>query len=129
MPRYIQPPELTPFAQVLLDYMWNRRNPTQAPLGVAQLAARLGVPRQNVNNWIARGTVPTFEVILAVLARLDIPLRTLYDAYQRAGLTVPRWDERDTTANAPASSEISEAPAISRSRKPTAIPISPDDDK
>ncbi len=121
MPRYVQPTELTPFAQLLVDYMWNRRSPTQPPLGVAQLAARLSLPRQNVNNWIVRGTVPTFEVILEVLARLNIPLRELYDAYQRAGLTVPQWDKHDTAAHAPASSENA---AISRSRKPTAIPIS-----
>lgn len=125
MPRYTQPTELTPFAQVLVDYMWNRRSPTRAPMAVPQLASKLGVPRQNVSNWIYRGTVPNFEVVLAVLAGLNIPLRALYDAYQRAGLTVPRWDEQDTAStNAPASSGN---PAIPRNRKPTAVPISPDD--
>lgn len=127
MPRYTQPTELTPFARVLVDYMWNWRSPTRAPMNVPNLAAKLGVPRQNVSNWIYRGTVPTFEIILAVLARLNIPLRALYDAYQRAGVTVPRWDEHDTAStNAPANSGN---PAIPRSRKPTAIPtISYDDD-
>lgn len=126
MPRNTQPTELTPFARVLVDYMWNRRSPTRPPMNVPQLATKLGVPRQNVSNWIYRGTVPNFEVVLAVLARLNIPLRALYDAYQHAGLTVPRWDEHDTAStNAPAGSEN---PAIPRNRKPTAIPISRDDD-
>jgi DNA-binding phage protein len=123
MPRYAQPSELTPFAQVLIDYMWNRRRPTQAPLGVTQLADKLGMPRQNVNNWIYRGTVPTFEVVLAVLVRLDIPLRQLYDAYQRTGLPVPRWDEDDTASEASASGGN---PAISRSRKATTLAMNPD---
>jgi hypothetical protein len=120
MPRYREAPELTPFAQVLIEYMWNRRNPTSAPLAAPQLAARLGMPRQNVYNWIYRGTVPTFEIILAVLARLDIPLRELYDAYQRAGLPVPRWDDSGASANVPTTSEN---PPISRSRRPTALPV------
>ena len=118
MPKYIDPVELTPFAQVLTDYMWNRRRPGRAPMAIPQLAAKLDMPHQNVRNWIYRSTVPTIEIILAVLARLDIPMRALYDAYAQAGLPVPRWDEHDTNRPHLAADNL---PVIPRSRKHTTI--------
>lgn len=86
---------------------------------VPQLAAKLGIPRQNVHNWIYRAGVPSFEIILGVLARLDIPLQTLYTAYARAGITVPRWDE-----NSPPLAPLAEQPPINYGKhRPTTIPI------
>lgn len=107
MPRYQEAEAMTPFAQVLTDYMWNRRPANRPPMTTSILAAKLGVPRQSVNTWIYRGTVPPIETILLVLAQLDIPLRVLYDTYKRAGLSVPRFDISD------------QEPPIVQPRKPT----------
>lgn len=119
MPRIAEPTALTPFAMVLTNYMWNKRPPNRQPLTTPQLAVRLGVPRQSVNNWIYKGNVPPIEAILAVLAQLDIPLRELYDAYKHAGLTVPRWDEADTEGP----QIVSGKSVAERTKKQTAIAI------
>ena len=123
MPRIAEPTELTPFAIVITNYMWNRRPPNRRPLTTSQLAARLGVPRQSVNNWVYKGNVPTIEAVLAILAQLDIPLRELYDAYRNAGIAVPRWDESDP--NAPI---IHGAHVVDRRGKQTTGPIPQDED-
>lgn len=120
MPRVAEMKELTPFAAVLVDYMWNRRRPNQRPLTTSQLAVRLGVPRQSVNNWIYSGNVPPLEAVFAVLAKLDIPMRALFDAYRLSGLPVPRWDEGD--AHGPYDDQAGRTFA-EHTRKPTTFPI------
>lgn len=120
MPRVAEMKELTPFAAVLVDYMWNRRRPNQRPLTTSQLAVRLGVPRQSVNNWIYSGNIPPLEAVFAVLAKLDIPMRALYDAYRLSGLPVPRWDEHDTSG--PYQDQAGRT-FTEHTKKPTTIPI------
>lgn len=120
MPRYAElPDEMTPFGQLLIDYMWNKRPPNRPPLSPNQLAIKLGVPKQNTNNWLFRASLPPFETMMAVLAKLDIPLRDLYDAYKRAGILMPRWDEHDTALPAPS---LADLPPTPRTRKATAVP-------
>lgn len=116
MPRYIEPETATPFGKVLVDYMWSRR----PPLGAVQLAVRLRIPKQSVTNWVMRGSSPSLETILYVLAKLDIPLRTLYDAYKSAGLSVPRFD--DTSKEPPIVREERDT----GQRKETRIPVALD---
>jgi hypothetical protein len=118
MPRITEPAELTPFAMVLTDYMWNRRPAHRQPMTTPQLAVRLSIPRQSVNNWIYKGNVPPLETVLAVLAQLDIPHSALYDAYRNAGLSVPRWNERDTRGP-----QLIQGSVETRTRKQTTIPI------
>lgn len=122
MPKYSEPRELTPWAQVLTDFMWNQRSPRRPPLNVPQLAVRLGMPRQNVGAWIYRNVVPSFEIMMAVLARLNIPLRTLYDAYATAGLPMPAWDA-SAAATTPTPADEEELPEIPRRRSSTALPV------
>ncbi len=119
MPRYPEmPQEMTPFAKVLVDYMWNRR----PPMTTHQLAIKLGVPKQSTSNWVVRNVLPPFETIMAILARLDIPLSTLYAAYKSAGILMPRWDEQDTDSPA----DRANLPPTPRTRKATAVPIALD---
>lgn len=120
MPRYPEMPDtITPFGRVLIDYMWNRR----PPMTTHQLAIKLGVPKQSTSNWVVRGVLPPFETIMAVLAKLDIPLSTLYSAYKEAGILMPRWDQQDT-AELPSAKEM---PPTPRTRKATVVPIQLDD--
>jgi CI repressor-like protein len=126
MPRYGEPPEaMTPFAQVLVNYMWNRRPWNRPPLTAPQLAVKIGVPKQSITNWILRGSVPPFETILIILAKLGISMRELYDAYAAAGLAVPAWDDAELArlaeAGAPAPTEVPDTP---RRRKPTTVTTS-----
>ncbi len=123
MPHYTQPPEkMTPFAQLLVDYMWNKRPRNSPPLSYSQLAVRLGIPKQSISNWILRGSVPPLDTVMIVLAKLHIPLRDLYDAYSQSGLTVPAWDQAQL-ATMLAQEEEPDLPATPRSRQPAAVPI------
>jgi hypothetical protein len=116
MPRYPEMPEqMTPFAKVLVDYMWNRR----PPMTTHQLAIKLGVPKQSTSNWVMRNVVPPFETIMAILAKLDIPMSVLYDAYKSAGILMPRWDAQDTDSPA----DRGKLPPTPRTRKATAVPV------
>lgn len=130
MPQYTEPPQhMTPFAQVLVDYMWNKRPRNSPPLSYSQLAIRLGIPKQSVSNWILRGSVPPLDTIMVILAKLRIPLRDLYNAYVQSELPAPAWDAADLariTAAEQASQESgatpTDEPATPRKRKPaTAI--------
>lgn len=119
MPRYTEPESATPFGKVLVDYMWSRR----PPVGAVQLAVRLGIPKQSVTNWVMRGSSPSLETMLYVLAKLDIPLRVLYDAYKNAGLSVPRFDL--SSADAP----IITPEGITGQRKETRVPVAAEPDE
>lgn len=120
MPRYAEPPEqMTPFAKLLVNYMWNERPPNRPPLSPHQVAIRIGASQQNLSNWIFRSSLPPFETIMEVLARLDIPLRALYDAYMSAGIPMPRWDADDP--NKPSVSPGKPA-TMRTTRKPVTVP-------
>lgn len=114
---------MTPWAQVLTDYMWNRRPANRPPMTTSILAAKLGINRTSVNTWIYRGAVPPIETILLVLAQLDIPLRTLYDAYSKAGLSVPRWDASDAEQPVIRRKETPQTSGGRRSRTQTRVPV------
>jgi hypothetical protein len=128
MPQYTEPPaNMTPFAQVLVDFMWNKRPRNTPPISYNQLAIRLDVPKQSVSNWILRGSVPPLDTIMVILARLHIPLRDLYDAYVQSDLPTPAWDAEeqarinaDIEANGPLND-----PVTPRKRKPAKAPILP----
>ena len=120
MPQYTEPPEnVTPFAQVLIDYMWNRRPRNRPPMTYTQLAVRLGVPKQSISNWILRGSVPPLDTIFIIMAKLGIPLSTLYSAYVASNLTVPAWDAAALATAASAD----DTPDTPRNRKPAAVPL------
>ena len=85
MPRFAEHFSETPWARVLTAYMWAHTPPWNAP----KLSAVLGVQRNRVNNWIYYDIVPEIDTIIAVMARLDIPMSRLLDAYRASGQPVP----------------------------------------
>lgn len=78
----------TPFASVLTAYMWSR----QPPWSAAKTAAVLGIHRARVAKWVYGGITPEIETMLVVMARLNIPMRFLLDAYAARGIPVPPLD-------------------------------------
>ena len=82
-------PGPSPFSSVLAEYMWQSRDSRNRPLGVGQLAIKLGVPRPTLNTWVHRNVVPDLEIVLAVLRTLNIPVERLFAYYGAAGLPVP----------------------------------------
>lgn len=78
----------TPFARVLTAYMWSK----QPPWSATKTAAVLGLGRARVANWIYQGVEPELSTMISVLAKLGIPIRSLLDEYEKAGLPVPPLD-------------------------------------
>jgi hypothetical protein len=75
----------TPFGDLIQDYMARWR-----PIWTTgRMARALGVQGQSVRNWINHGMTPPIETILTVLAKLNIPISTLTEYYQRYGVEVP----------------------------------------
>lgn len=79
----------TPFARMLTAYMWSQT----PPWTTTQLGNVLGVTRVRIGRWIYHDIVPELDTMLAIMARLGIPLSRLIDAYVEAGLPVPPLTE------------------------------------
>lgn len=93
MPRYRAPENPTPFARVLLDYMWSQR----PPLSAGQLAVKLGnISRQTVHNWLYLNNVPSIGNALDALDRLGIPLERLLQAYEEEAAAAVAPDQTGT---------------------------------
>lgn len=77
--------QVTPFGEVLTDFMGSQR-----PLWTTgKVGQKLGIRRQTVANWIYHDITPPIEVMLEVLAKLNIPISRLIEAYARRGIPVP----------------------------------------
>lgn len=83
----------TPFGDLLIDYMWNQRAPSQPPLTTGQLAVRLGIAQITIRKWIYSGVVPSFDTAMQVFAQLGIPLERAVRAFENAGNTAPPLTE------------------------------------
>jgi hypothetical protein len=63
----------SPFARILVEYMWAQRPPLQP----AQFAARVGVRRQRLSTWLTTDTVPPPPVVMEVARGMGLPVRDL----------------------------------------------------
>jgi DNA-binding XRE family transcriptional regulator len=76
---------VTPFGELLTQYIARKR-----PIwSTGRLGRKLGIRRQTVANWVYHDITPPIEVMLTVLAKLDIPISELVKAYQSRGVAVP----------------------------------------
>ena len=85
MPRTTEQFSDTPFARVLTRYMWSK----QPPWTTTKLAAVLGIGRTRVGRWVYHNIIPELDTMIAVMARLNIPMSDLLDAYAEKGLPIP----------------------------------------
>jgi hypothetical protein len=95
----------SPFAKLLIAYMWQHRLPNRPPMTVAALAIKLGISKQTLSHWVYHNGVPLFPTALDVLAKLNIPVSRLINAYRDAGMQIPplfdpEESERTTTDSA-----------------------------
>lgn len=74
--------ELTPFAQLLADYM----RQDWPPVTIPKLAERTHVSVQSVYDWFNKGTLPRASTIELIAEGTGIPRR---DLYQAAGIPMP----------------------------------------
>lgn len=72
----------TPFAAMLQQYMWKRREP---PITAARLASEIGINRQTVLNWL-NGSRPAADMLPSVAEKIGV---SLVEVYRAAGYPVP----------------------------------------
>lgn len=104
MPRTTERFSDTPFARVLTRYMWSK----QPPWTTTKLAAVLGIGRTRVGRWVYHNIIPELDTMIAVMARLNIPMSDLLDAYAEKGLPTPPLspDASSPTAHADQASAV-----------------------
>ncbi len=67
---------LTPFAQLIREYMWKQR----PPLNVNRLAERTGLRAPTIWKWFRDGVIPDATTLNLLAEKTDIPLMDLYIA-------------------------------------------------
>lgn len=81
----------SPFARVVVEYMWAQRPPLQP----AQFAARVGVRRQRVATWLSTDAVPSPPVVMQVARGMGMSVRDLLIAAGHATADDPLLDRED----------------------------------
>ena len=83
-PRWKQLNDYSPFARILVEYMWEQR----PPLLPAGFAERMGVSKQIVSKWLNAPGAPEADLVIQVARRMPMPVQILFDA---AGFTPPEY--------------------------------------
>ncbi len=116
MARWKDGKEYTPFAIILVEYMWAER----PPLLPSQFAARVRLPKQVISKWLNAQASPDVAQMAQIAARVPISLRQMCLA---AGVTTeetPILSARDAwdlvTAQVRAADGISEAERVAALR-------------
>jgi transcriptional regulator with XRE-family HTH domain len=83
--------EYTPFAQLLVEYMWEQR----PPLLPNQFAERMGVRKQALSTWLNTDAVPAPQVVVRLARGMGRPVRELMTAAGFAPADDPLLDITD----------------------------------
>lgn len=74
--------EYTPFARLIVEYMWEQR----PPLLPSQFAAQMDIPKQVISKWLNAQAEPDPRHLLQLAARMPMSVQRLFLA---AGYTTP----------------------------------------
>ena len=83
--------EYTPFARLLVEYMWEQR----PPLVPNQFAERMGVRKQALSTWLNSDAVPAPPVVVRLARGMGRPVRELITAAGFAPADDPLLDTAD----------------------------------
>jgi hypothetical protein len=83
--------EYTPFAQLLVEYMWEQR----PPLLPNQFADRMSVRKQALSTWLNSDAVPAPPVVMRLARGMGQPVRELLTAAGYAPADDPLLDRVD----------------------------------
>lgn len=75
-PRWKPLEELTPFGRLLQEWMWAQK----PPLTISDLAARTGIHRQTIWQWLQKGTLPNIDSLPPLSAGTGLPIEELAEA-------------------------------------------------
>lgn len=83
--------EYTPFARLLVEYMWEQR----PPLVPNQFADRMGVRKQALSTWLNSDAVPSPPVVVRLARGMGLPICDLMTAAGYASPGDPLLDRAD----------------------------------
>jgi transcriptional regulator with XRE-family HTH domain len=86
--------EYTPFARLLVEYMWEQR----PPLVPNQFAERMGVRKQALSTWLNSDAMPAPQVVVRLARGMGRPVRELMTAAGFAPEDDPLLDTTDAWA-------------------------------
>jgi len=81
----------SPFARVLVTYMWDQY-PSLSPTAFASL---VGIRRQRLSTWLTTDAVPPPHMVMQVARHMGMPARELLIAAGHATSDDPLFDQTD----------------------------------
>ena len=84
MARWRSLDDYSPFARLLVEYMWTQR----PPLLPAGFADRMGISKQVVSKWLNTPSSPDADLVIQIARRMPMPVSMLFAA---AGFTTPDY--------------------------------------
>lgn len=80
--------EYSPFARLVVEYMWEQR----PPLLPNQFAQRMGVRKQQVSSWLNSDATPSPGILIPLARGMGRPVSELFIAAQYATQDDPLFD-------------------------------------
>ena len=84
--------DYSPFARLLVEYMWGQR----PPLLPNQFAQRMGVRKQQVSSWLNSDAAPSPSVLVRLARGMGRPVSELFIAAGYASANDPLFDVEET---------------------------------
>jgi transcriptional regulator with XRE-family HTH domain len=96
--------DYSPFARLLVEYMWEQR----PPLLPNQFAQRMGVRKQQVSSWLNSDASPAPSLLVRLARGMALPVSELFIAAGYASSSDPLFDSEETWTHVMA--EVQETP-------------------
>lgn len=87
--------DYSPFARLLVEYMWEQR----PPLLPNQFAQRMGVSKQQVSSWLNSDVSPSPAVLVRLARGMARPVSEMFIAAGYASVDDPLYDIEETWAH------------------------------
>lgn len=87
--------DYSPFARLLVEYMWEQR----PPLLPNQFAQRMGVRKQQVSSWLNSDAMPSPSVLVRLARGMGRPVSELFIVASYASADDPLFDIEETWAH------------------------------
>jgi transcriptional regulator with XRE-family HTH domain len=84
--------DYSPFARLLVEYMWEQR----PPLLPNQFAQRMGVRKQQVSSWLNSDATPSPTIVVRLARGMARPVSELFIAAAYASEDDPLFDTEET---------------------------------
>jgi transcriptional regulator with XRE-family HTH domain len=107
--------DYSPFARLLVEYMWEQR----PPLLPNQFAQRMGIRKQQVSSWLNSDATPSPLTLMRLARGMGRPVSELFIAANAATPADPLFDLEETWTHVLA--EVQETPEFQALAEPQRI--------